>query len=142
MMKWFKNLFVKKVEDEVNMEYLKEFCISIDLMANIDNGNIYEELDAFFKKYFKSNPLEDKIFTGLKMMSGPAFLKNNCNVKIIFQENVVEFLTDKDIALWKTKISEITSLPIREISNFVYWSTDDEYADMERKMKFIDSFKD
>lgn len=135
----FKKREQKVVED---IPYSNDYEIKVDLFVShpsiFDSEAIHKNLSEYFENYFKQNIVNDYKYFGMGLMFGPAMFGEECKVRIIFDEEVIEFLNDYGIREWKSNISKLTGMPVEYI-NIVYMTGDDEVNEMNQKMKAIEA---
>ena len=147
-MGWLYKVYQKRNERTLEKSYPNpdEFHVYIHLKydtvnkSDIEKDSIYNKLEKFFENYFQKNPVNDKVYTGLEMTQSKYLTEKYCTLDIIFEGNIIEFLSNEDINLWKKQIITVSSLASQHISNFVYWNTNDRKSHLKKQMDFIDKF--
>lgn len=137
--------FFKKRKNKVNktaeIPYSNGYELKVNLFVShpsiFDSEAIHKNLSKYFENYFKENPINEYEYYGMGLMFGPCIFKDECKVRIIFDEEVIEFLDDYELIEWKSNINELTGMPTESIK-IVYMTGDDEIDEMMRKSEAID----
>jgi hypothetical protein len=141
----FKKEQNKDFKEICEPEKSNEFRLTVELTYTythlFDSDKIYNSLNKYFDNYFRENPVNGYNHNLMGMaFGGEAFMTDSCKVRVTFEEEKIDFLSESQINEWKRQLSIITYIPEQSIS--IYYMTSVELDDkLDRLNKTIQSLE-
>jgi hypothetical protein len=130
-------MFLKK---DKQPKYINSYELEVELRfiypSIFDFDKINDNLRKYFEKYFSENPVTECNYNGMGMLLMKGFKTDSCLVKVIFEEEKIEFLSDYQIKEWKSQLSKMTGIHTQSIM-IEYMTLDDTLDEIERKNETI-----
>ncbi|HHU81297.1 MAG TPA: hypothetical protein GXZ35_08265 [Acholeplasmataceae bacterium] len=140
----FKKKKSQEIKPNVDNEYRNDYEIKVELLVSypeiFDPDKIANNLNDFFNDFFSNNPANEYDYNGMNMLFAKALFNDSCVVKIIFDEDKIEYLDDDQIRVLKRKLCKMTSVP-EDFISIKFMTFVEKLDEMDKKRKSIQNLE-
>jgi hypothetical protein len=130
-------MFLKKgMQPKYKNNYELEVELRFIYPSLFDFDRIKDNLRKYFEKFFSENPVTECNYNGMGMLLMKGLKTDSCLVKVIFEEEKIEFLSDYQTKDFKSQLSKMTGIHTQSIM-IEYMTLDDTLDEMRRKNETI-----
>lgn len=131
MLRWLEKIFGTSQKFSV---YVK---LKVEYPVFFDEKKIFENIENYFKVYFKNNPLKKTSYEGIgiSLFGGSTPFSEELRIQFVFDEHAKIFIDDQQEKIIRSDLSEITSIGIKNIKfDFLTLSELDENIGSAKSM--------